>query len=164
MKCRRIVRIDYGRGFRRNALVVMAIGGLLAFAPQASAQPFVTSSTTVQASPSSVTTGQQVVLTATVTCPGFSPGGLGVTFFDGAVLLDTVAVAAGGQAVLTTSFSTPDTHTITAAYNGDANCGASSNTTTVEVSAAPAPPTPKEPCDCHVINLGNVGTRVTHIR
>ena len=76
------------------------------FAPQAWAQP-VPSTTTVQASPASATTGEQVVLTATVTCPGFPPtGGLGVTFFDGPDLLDTVPVNVGGQASLTTSFTT----------------------------------------------------------
>ena len=163
------MRTCYGRGFRLSALVAIAIGGFLMFAPQASAQPFVTSSTTVQASPAAATTGEQVTLTATVTCPGFSPGGLGVTFFDGPSLLETVPVDAGGQAALTTSFSTTGTHEITTAYNGDSNCAASNDTTSVEVSAAPAPPTPTPPGpstphtpsapapSCNAINFGSIG-------
>jgi Bacterial Ig-like domain (group 3) len=128
-------------GPRCIALAFVAFAGLLVFAPQAVAQPVVPSTTTVEASPAQATTGQQGVLTATVTCPGFPPGGgLGVTFFDGPDLLDTVPVGANGQATLTTSFDTPGAHTITAVYNGSQNCSASIDTTTVQVSEAPTPP------------------------
>lgn len=115
------------------------LGGMIAFSPQASAQE--QSTTTVQASPSTATIGQQVVLDSTVTCNGFTPGGLGVTFFDGPNLLATVPLDNNGNASLTTSFSTAGSHTITAAYSGDDNCGASSNTTTVQVTATPSLPT-----------------------
>ncbi|MFD1519358.1 Ig-like domain-containing protein [Pseudonocardia yunnanensis] len=123
------------------------------------------STTTVQASPSSATVGQEVVLTATVTCPGFPPqGGLGVTFFDGANLLDTVPVNASGQASLTTTFTTQGAHEITAAYNGNGNCGASNATTTVQVTSQPdppTPPTPPTPCMCGggsgLVNIHNSG-------
>ncbi|GAA3093178.1 hypothetical protein GCM10010464_65980 [Pseudonocardia yunnanensis] len=79
---------------------------------------------------------------ATVTCSAPPGGGLGVTFFDGANLLDTVPVDANGSASLATSFDTTGTHEITAAYNGNDNCGASNDTTTVEISDAPPPPPP----------------------
>ncbi|MDT7654532.1 MAG: hypothetical protein QOI36_5938 [Pseudonocardiales bacterium] len=157
------VEFRYRRGTRRIVLTFIALAGLLVFTPQAWAQP-VQSATTVQASPASATTGQQVALTATVTCRGFIPGGLGVTFFDGPNLLDTVPVDASGQATLTTSFTTEGTHTITAAYNGYNNCGASNSTTTVQVTAAPTPPTPPTPCGCGsgLVNIhqsGNDGGR-----
>jgi hypothetical protein len=160
------VEFRYGRGLRRIALAFIALGGLLAFSPQASAQASASSMTTVQASPAAATTEEQVVLAATVGCPGFTPGGLGVTFFDGPDLLDTVPLNASGQATLTTSFATVGTHTITAAYNGDGNCGASNDTTTVEVSAAPTPPTPPTPCGCggglvNIVNSGNSEGRAT---
>ncbi|GAA1216827.1 hypothetical protein GCM10009608_62430 [Pseudonocardia alaniniphila] len=149
------------RAARRIILTFLALAGMLVFAPQAWAQP-VQSTTTVQASPSSATVGQEVVLTATVTCPGFPPqGGLGVTFFDGANLLDTVPVNGSGQASLTTTFTTVGPHEITAAYNGNGNCGASNATTTVQVTSAPDPPNPPTPCPCGggsgLVNIHNSG-------
>jgi hypothetical protein len=146
------VDFAHSSSFRRIAVLFIALVGLVMFSAQASAQPFEPTTTTLQASPTSATVGQQVVLTATVSCPGFAPGGLGVTFFDGSELLDTIPVDANGQASLTTSFTTEGPHTITAAYNGDQNCGASNTTATVNVSAEPTPPKP-EPCGCGLINL-----------
>jgi Bacterial Ig-like domain (group 3) len=147
-----MVKLGFG-GLRCIALVFVVLAGLLAFAAQAVAQPVVTSTTTVEASPAQANTGQEIVLTATVTCPGFSPtGGLGVTFFAGPDLLDTVPVGANGQATLTTSFDTPGNRTITAAYNGNQNCSASNDTTVVQVSEAPDPPKPC--CGGLIINNG----------
>ncbi|MFH9745951.1 Ig-like domain repeat protein [Streptomyces anulatus] len=77
----------------------------------------VPSSTTVTATPQSAEVGTQVELAATVDCPADATGGLGVTFFDGNTLLDTVPVNANGQASHTTTFTTVGSHTITAAYN-----------------------------------------------
>lgn len=90
-----------------------------------------------------------------------------MTFFDGGDLLDTVPVGANGQAEHTTSFTTTGAHTITAAYNGNENCFASSNTTAVVVSAAPVPPTPPSnggclPACCGLINI-TVGDIDMHI-
>ncbi|KIF78977.1 hypothetical protein QR77_19020 [Streptomyces sp. 150FB] len=65
-----------------------------------------------------------------------------MTFFDDSTLLDTVPVNANGQASYTTTFTTVGSHTITAAYNGTAECDASNNTTTVQVTSAPTPPDP----------------------
>jgi hypothetical protein len=158
------VEFRYRRTPRRIVLTFIALAGLLVFTPQAWAQ--VPSTTTVQAAPATATTGEPVVLTATVTCTASPAGGLGVTFFDGGDLLDTVPLNAGGQASLTHSFATEGTHTITAAYNGNNNCGASSSTTTVQISAAPpTPPTPPTPsCGCgsglvNIHNSGNNGGR-----
>jgi hypothetical protein len=85
-------------------------------------------------------------LTATVTCAGDPSGGQGMTFWDGAVILATVPVAPNGQAVYPQApqyyLPSVGTHTITAAYNGNANCSASNVATTVVIFAAPVPPTP----------------------
>jgi hypothetical protein len=53
-----------------------------------------------------------------------------------------MSVATGGQAVYTADLSSIGTHTVTAAYNGNANCGVSHDETTVVISADPVPPTP----------------------
>jgi hypothetical protein len=65
-----------------------------------------------------------------------------VTFFDGPNLLATVPVGSGATATYATSFASTGAHTITAAYNGNANCDASNDTTTVQVTVAPPPPGP----------------------
>ncbi|MFD5036106.1 Ig-like domain-containing protein [Streptomyces sp. NPDC058377] len=106
--------------------------------PAAAAVP---STTVVQASPSTASVSEPVQLTATVTCTDDPTGGLGVTFFDGGDLLDTVPVGPNGQASYTASFTTTGSHTVTAAYNGNDNCNASNDETIVTISATPVPPT-----------------------
>ena len=137
---------------------------VVAFASPAAAAA-VSSSTTVQASPSTAATGQSVDLSSTVTCAGDPSGGLGMTFFDGANVLATVPVGMDGTSAFATSFTSTGAHTITAAYNGNDNCDASNNTTTVQVTAAPAPPTPPSglcllTCnsliDIRIDNVGNI--------
>lgn len=123
--------------WKLTPLVAMAAVVALA-SPAAAAQ----STTTTQASPSAATIGQVVNLTATVTCAGDPSGGLGMTFFDGEDILDTVPVTVGGAAAYSATLATVGTHTITAAYNGNGNCSASNAETTVVMSAAPVPPTP----------------------
>lgn len=156
-------------GRKRNVRAAVGIGAALAVLAFASpAEAAVTSSTTVQATPSTAATGQSVALSATVACAGDPSGGLGMTFFDGGNLLTTVAVGSDGTATYSTSFTTTGTHTITAAYNGNDNCDASNNTTTVEVTAATEPTTPPTgPClllcggggliNLTIQNVGNVG-------
>ncbi|MEY9889633.1 hypothetical protein ABIA31_003290 [Catenulispora sp. MAP5-51] len=124
---------------KRGAWTTLAFTALtvVAFASPAEAQ--VSSTTTVSASPSTAPTGRSVALNAAVTCAGDPSGGLGMTFFDGGKLLATVPVAADGTSSLTTGFTTTGAHTMTAAYNGDGNCDASSGTTTVEVTPTPPP-------------------------
>ncbi|MFJ7242876.1 Ig-like domain-containing protein [Streptomyces olivaceus] len=125
---------------RKARLVVgVALAATLGLASPAWAVP---SSTTVTASPQSTEVNTPVQLAATVDCPSDPTGGLGVTFFDGSDLLDTVPVNANGQATYTATFATTGTHTITAAYNGNADCDASNSTTTVQVTAVPTPPGP----------------------
>jgi len=124
-------------------VIFAALASVVAFAsPAAAAVP---STTSVTATPAAATVGQTVQLTATVTCSADPSGGLGVTFFDGPDLLATAPVNASGQATLPTTFSTTGSHTITAAYNGNADCFASNSTTTVQVSEAPPVP-PTTPC------------------
>ncbi|MGW1555225.1 Ig-like domain-containing protein [Streptomyces sp. NPDC002144] len=125
---------------RRGRLVVAtALAAVLGLASPAWA---VASSTTVTAIPASAVVGSPVLLTATVDCTADPSGGLGVTFFDGPTLLDTVPVSVDGQASYTTTFTTTGSHDITAAYNGNAECDASSSTTTVQVTPLAPGPTP----------------------
>jgi hypothetical protein len=84
-------------------------------------------------------------------------GGLGITIFDNADLLDTVAVTGGpltGTASFTTTLSSLGAHTITAAFNGTSTVSASSQTTgitvipdssTTTVTATPNPSAPGQP-------------------
>jgi len=138
------------------ALVPAALAGLAVSATHASAQALDQSSTTVQASPASASVGQAVTLTVQVSCPADPSGGLGVTFFDGSNLLATVPVDSTGAGSLATNFSTTGSHVITAAYNGDSDCAASNNTTTVDVASSPTPPTPPVPPSL----IGNVGSLI----
>ncbi|MFJ2419971.1 Ig-like domain-containing protein [Streptomyces brevispora] len=125
---------------RRGRLVVAtALAAVLGLASPAWA---VSSTTTVTATPQSAAVGTPVQLAATVDCAADPTGGLGVTFFDGGDLLDTVPVNANGQASYTGPFTTAGSHTITAAYNGNTECAASNNTTTVQVTSAPTSPGP----------------------
>ncbi|MFE9845100.1 Ig-like domain-containing protein [Streptomyces goshikiensis] len=127
------MRITRGRG---NLVVTTALAAVVGLASSAAA---VASNTTVTATPQTATAGSPVQLHASVGCASDPGGGLGVTFFDGGNPLATVPVNASGQADFSTSF-TAGTHTITAAYNGNETCDASSSTTTVEATSAPTPP------------------------
>lgn len=118
-------------------MTAVALATVVATAAPAAA---VASTTSVTASPTVTAVGGPVRLTATVTCTSDPSGGLGVSFFDGGDLLTTVPVSATGRARHTVYFTTPGTHTITAAYNGNGACDASSSTTTVAVSTSPVPP------------------------
>jgi hypothetical protein len=145
---------------KRGAWKTLAIAALVVVGSASPAEAQVSSTTTVSASPSTAATGQLVTLNAAVTCVGDPSGGLGMTIFDGGKLLATVPVAAAdGTAILATGFTTTGGHTITAAYNGDANCYASSGTTTVEVTAAPTPPPPGP----HIHNTYDIHNAYNHI-
>lgn len=139
----------------RKSVVMVALAAaaaVMSLTPSASALD--PSTTAVTATPSSATVDRAVTLAATVTCGSDPSTGLGVTFFDGPDLLATVPVSPTGQASLVTAFGTTGDHTITAAYNGDANCGASNATTTVSVSQAP-PPNPGGTPGCLLCGLGD---------
>jgi len=64
--------------------------------------------------------GETVNLIATVGTVGGTPGGT-VTFYDGSTPLATVAVDGTGTAILTTSDLAVGSHSITAAFSGDAD-------------------------------------------
>lgn len=122
---------------RWAGLTAAAVAAVVTAASPAVAAP---SATGVTVSPAAAMVGTPVELTATVTCASDPSGGLGMTFFDGADLLGTVPVAVNGQAHYTASFGALGPHTITAAYNGNDSCDASSATAAVSVLASPVTP------------------------
>lgn len=128
-----------------------AAATVVALAPSAAAAD--PSTTAVEASPSPATTGQLVVLDATVTCTSDPSTGLGVSFFDGDNLLATAPVSTDGQSFLTTGFTTTGNHHIIAAYNGDANCGASNDATDITVTQATTPTPPPSSPGCLLCGL-----------
>jgi pseudomonalisin len=92
------------------------------------------SSSGLTSSASSISLGQSVTFTATVT--GASPTGT-VQFMDGVMNLDVPVSLSSGVAVLTTAVLAQGSHSITAAYTGDANnLGSTSNAITQTVTAA----------------------------
>lgn len=123
-----------------------AIAAVVGVASPAAAA--VDSTTTLQVSPVTAAVRAPVQLTATVVCAG-DPSGIndvGMTFFDGGDILQTVPVAPNGLATYTAKFQTAGVHTITAAYNGNANCFASHAEATVTVTEAPYCPWGTDPC------------------
>jgi hypothetical protein len=84
-------------------------------------------------SPNPSTVGQATVLTATVS-PSTATGV--VTFFDGSTMLGNGTLSAG-VAALSVSTLTIGTHSITAVYDGDANCTGSTATYTQTVKGLP---------------------------
>jgi Bacterial Ig-like domain (group 3) len=80
--------------------------------------------TTLTSSANPSAPGQPVTFTATVTC-NFTP--TGTLTIDG--VAGTPVTLSGGTATLTTSSLSPGSHTVTAAYFGDANCAASTSST-----------------------------------
>jgi hypothetical protein len=97
-----------------------------------------TTTTTLTTSKSSITFGDPVLFTATVTPtsgPGTPTGS--VTFSDGSTQLGTVTLSSGG-ANLSTSTLAVGAHSITAAYSGNSSFQAStSNTVSVTVTSTP---------------------------
>ncbi len=82
-------------------------------------------------SPTPAPTGTGVSMTFSAVVSNASAGSSGtptgsVQFLDGSTVLNTVALT-GNAATLTTSFSTPTTHAVTAVYLGDANFSTSTS-------------------------------------
>ena len=99
-------------------------------------------STTVASSLNPSTIGQSVTFTAQVTGSGPAPTGT-VVFRDGAATLATAALA-GGTATFATSSLTVGSHSITAAYSGDASNVSSTSAVLVQtVNPTPPPPQPQ---------------------
>src|SRR5262249_36034193 len=84
--------------------------------------------------------GQAVTFTATVAAvaPGAGTPTGTVTFRDGAVILGTATVEAGGRATFTISFAVAGDHAITATYSGDANFVGSAQALTETVTSTEA--------------------------
>ena len=85
--------------------------------------------TFLSVSANALTYGQQDVLTATVTTnppSDTTPSGGIVSFMDGATVLDTENLGAGGIATFTTTGLPAGSDVISAAYGGDSDFGGSS--------------------------------------
>jgi phospholipase C len=79
--------------------------------------------------------GQSVAFTATVGCSNVTPSGTVTFTVDGTA--GTPVTLSSGTATFTTSTLTTGSHSVTAAYSGDANCGsATSSMLTQVVNAA----------------------------
>jgi hypothetical protein len=101
----------------------------------------ISTSTTLAASAPSISVGQPLTLTATVSASSGSalPNG-SVTFFDGSTAIGTVTLGTSGKAVLTTSALTKGSHMLMATYGGSPAFAVSgSSTVTVAVNAGSAP-------------------------
>jgi hypothetical protein len=77
-------------------------------------------------SPNPSTPGQPVSFTATPACPGFTPTGIVTFTIDGAV--GTPVKLISGAASLTLNSLAAGSHSVTAAYGGDGNCGSATST------------------------------------
>jgi hypothetical protein len=106
-----------------------------------------TTTTTLTASPATAPSGQAITLTATVapTSGSSSPSGT-VSFQDGSTAIGSAPLATG-KGVITVSTLSVGSHSITAAYGGDAaNLSSNSNPVTVTITA-PTTPSPTPPAD-----------------
>lgn len=102
--------------------------------------PAVATTTTLTPSPASTQQqGQPVQLTAHVApASGTDPASGSVEFFDGTTSLGSQAVNASGDAVLTTSFATVGTHSLTAKFVHSGNFGDSTSAAvTYSITATP---------------------------
>ena len=91
---------------------------------------------TLTTSKNPVMTGSQVTYTATVTGSGPTPTG-SVTFSDGGTAISSCGTSgtvtlSGGVATCKVTYSAIGSHTITAAYSGDANYGSAAGNTVTE--------------------------------
>jgi hypothetical protein len=95
--------------------------------------------TTLSASPTSITSGQSLTLTATVT--DASPNSTGtptgtISFFDGSTLIGTTALSGGMASYATSALAPGVSHTLTASYSGDVNFTASSTGSAISIPVA----------------------------
>ncbi|MFG2111457.1 Ig-like domain repeat protein [Streptomyces sp. NPDC048718] len=98
-----------------------------------------TSHTTLTATPTTVTQGDEVTLTAHVTCDAGTPTG-NVVFYAGSTPIGTGTLDASGNATLTTTTLPVGPNEITAHYEGDADCPPSESIgVVVIVETVPSP-------------------------
>jgi hypothetical protein len=95
-----------------------------------------TTSTVLTASETTITSGQSVTFTATVT--GTNPAGT-VAFSDGDTVLETMNLGSG-RAIYSTSALAVGSHSISAPYRGDNNSAASTSAAVTETISAVAAP------------------------
>jgi hypothetical protein len=107
--------------------------------------------TTLTADASTVTVGQPVTLTATVTSPAGTPAGT-VTFFDGGVPLGTVTLDANGQASLVVQLG-PGSHALTASFDGTDDFAASKSAD-LDETVTPAATTTVLATDADTVTFG----------
>jgi hypothetical protein len=94
----------------------------------------VATSTSLTASPTTVSLGQQVTLHAAVTSPANGVPTADVTFYDGATTLGVVALDGSGAASLVVTMTTGGVHAFSATYAGDTlHQGSGSSLVTVTV-------------------------------
>jgi Pro-kumamolisin, activation domain/Bacterial Ig-like domain (group 3) len=98
-------------------------------------------STTLSSSGNPSESGQSITFTATVACAVFTPTGL-VTFTIDGTAGTPVTLGSGGTATFATSSLTSGSHTVTAAYSGDSNCGPSTSSSLTQTVNAPSPAQP----------------------
>jgi hypothetical protein len=94
------------------------------------------STTTLAVSPNPAGTGQQVTMTAGVTLSDSTAAGGTITFYDGATQIDQTTLDPTGHASYATAGLTVGTHSLSAVYTGNANYGASTSPTVIEVIEA----------------------------
>jgi large repetitive protein len=115
------------------------------------------------------TPGQPVTFTAAPSCPGFTPTGIVTFTIDG--VMGSPAKLIGGVASLTTSSLTPGSHSVSAAYSGDGNCGPATSAVLMQMVTLPGtsalPPGDLKNCQalpaaeqlaCFGQAIGNLGT------
>ena len=131
-----VLRIANSSALPRGSSLTVGAGGTLIFG----SSPSEATTCTVTASANPSVYGQSVTLTATVNivAPGSgTPTGMVIFMADGTTL-GTGTLGANGQATLSTSALSVDSHTITAWYGGDANFAASTIGTLAD-TVTPAP-------------------------
>jgi hypothetical protein len=106
---------------------VTVVNGALTVSPAATS--------TTLAAPGSASFGASVTLTATVSSASGSPAGM-VTFLNGSTPVGTVALNAGGTAVLSTTALPAGTDALTASYATQGNFAASTAAASVTINAA----------------------------
>jgi hypothetical protein len=130
-----------------NSADAASTSNALSIQVNANAPQQTTTTTTLTASPATAPSGQAITLTATVapTSGSSSPSGT-VTFQDGSTAIGSAPLATG-KGVITVSTLSVGSHSITAAYSGDAaNLSSNSNPVTVSITA-PTTPSPTPPAD-----------------
>lgn len=128
--------------FNNDGVPDLVAGGTILLKGPSAAATTNASTIGLNASATSIQTGQNITLTATVSAPSGNstvPTGT-VSFADGANSLGTVALNASGVATLSTASLAAGSHSITATYSGDTNFAGSTSAAIAIVVQAPPPP------------------------